>query len=1156
MSAPSAGLRVVRSAEVAALVPPLAASLRATPADPFVPLRVAVASRGMERWLSHQLAQALDPGGRGVTANVAFPFPGAVVADAVAAVGVAPADPGWAPTALAWRILAVLHTRRDDPVLARLVRVLPSDGDHGTAVDRRAWGFARAVADVLDRYTLFRPEVLAAWLDGDDRWSDGTRIGPRDRWQPHLWRLLCAELGDPTAPLRTAMVRWTDPAQPLTDPDWQAGIRVFGLAGLPPRHLALLRAVAARVAVELYLHTVAPARWDVLRTGPGAPGPSHPLLVAGARIAEDAARLVLAQEPDAEVVVGRDVSALADPTPADPAPADPPPPGSTRLLAAIQADLRDDRPPGSRGRLPHEAAADGSLQVHRCHGPTRQAEVLRDVLLGLLADDPSLEPRDVLVMTPDVDRFAPLVQAAFAGTPEVPALPVRVADRALGRSDPAAETLLAVLALAGGRRSASQVLDLLGRDPVALRFGLSPDDLTRIATWIGDTGVRWGIDADDRVRHGQPPDDAHTWQAGLDRLLLGVAMPDEDQRLVEGVRPYDHVEGSDVELAGRLAAALHTVAAVARTLHEPRPLAAWTAALDAALTALVALPASETWRLARARTVLSELGADAGEGAAGLRVELPAVTALVAAALDRPPGAAGYETGSVTLCAMVPMRSIPHRVIAVLGLDDGAFPRRGGAPGFDLTERDHLPGDRDRRDEDRLLLLEAVLAARDHLVITSTGWDPRSGEERPAAVPLAELLDVVDRTAGTDVDPPARAAVVTDHPLLAVSPRSFGVDTDGRPAPVRGFDPAQLAAAEASRLPQRRWSRFLDGPLPPAPLPAEVSLAELTAAIAHPTRSLLRRRLGLHLREQVVTVADREPLTVDGLTAARVGRELLATAEVSGTRTRAALLATGVLPVGTPGHVELGRIDREIAAMRAEHGRILALLGAGPADLDPDAAPDRDPAPGSGLAEDVRIDLDLDGRRLGGTLPAVRRAADGRRHHLRIDFVRPAPRQLLQLWIEHLALTATGDDEVWSWWVLRPASGDKPPTRRCLGPLDPDPGHAAEAARRQLTDLLALHDEALLGPLLLFERASHAFAAEGKLAAAGEAFLPGWGGFGGDVDEDVAQAYGAEIDLDTLLADPDDEQAFRDLARRVWEPVLLLEASTPDRPAPRGEETP
>ncbi len=227
------------------------------------------------------------------------------------------------------------------------------------------------------------------------------------------------------------------------------------------------------------------------------------------------------------------------------------------LLGAQQRNICDDRNPD-----PISAErSDRSVQVHACHGPARQVEVLREILVGLLADDPTLEPRDVLVMCPDIEIYAPLIAAAFGLADVVPEakghpahrLRVRLADRALTQTNPLLATVARLLELADGRVSASEVLDLASWPPVRRRFGFDDDDLDRLAQWVAQSGVRWGIDASHREQYGLQRFSQNTWRTGLDRILLGVAMADEDQNRLGLALPLDDVGSGDVELAGKLA---------------------------------------------------------------------------------------------------------------------------------------------------------------------------------------------------------------------------------------------------------------------------------------------------------------------------------------------------------------------------------------------------------------------------------------------------------------------------------------------------------------------------------------------------------------------------------------------------------------------------
>ncbi|CAN5913076.1 exodeoxyribonuclease V subunit gamma [soil metagenome] len=1135
-----AGLVVHRAVRVEELLDPLLHRLRhELPDDPFTPITIVVQSRGMQRWLSHQLAERLDADGRGISANLEFPFPGTVIKAAVTACssGDHEEDP-WVADSLVWPVLELLEDLADNHKFQRISNYLscsPGEESDARVVDRRAWLLARGIADVFDRYALYRPGMGRAWAAGRDTGPDGRRIDPRNTWQPSLWRALIERLGhDPVDELDRAIETLRDPETDLDTESMPADVAFFGISALPPRHLELLSALARRTSVEFYLPVPSTARWDGISGAKSARSirsdPRHPLLASCGRLGDDAADLILELGP---TVIGEDTSRTPDSS------------GADTLLQALQAGIRDDAAPGGSGTLYMDPDApverrDNSVQVHSCHGAARQAEVLRDVVLGLLEDDPALQPRDVLVMTPDVETFAPLVKDAIAGSGDVPDLPVQVADRNLGRSNEIAESLLAILDLASGRATASQVLDVLGRGPVMTKFRLTPHDLERITTWVAGSGIRWGIDAAHREREGQPPDRVHTWRFGMDRLLLGVAMADEDRRLVGDVVPYDHVEGDDVDLVGKLAAATHALFEAVEQLGAARTLDGWISTLSGIIERCLDAELEESWRIQEVRSALEETWNTVprvGNGASEIELDHGAVRTLVENTVGRPRGAAGYETGAVTLCALVPMRSIPHKVVCLLGMDDGAFPRGGTRPGFDLAGRDERVGDRRQRDEDRFLFLEALLAARQHLVVTTTGRDVRTNESRPPAAPLAELLDVLDRTASTGrPDLPVRDLLTTEHPLNAFSARNFGVGEDGVAVPPLSFDPVYKEAAERGRHPQRRAVPFLDGPLP-YDFPNEtytdtgedaVELGDLVLAALHPTRLLMERRLGLKLREFTTEIEDTEPAYLDPLTRAQLGRDLLEdplAASDPGTWT-SAMLGRGTVPAGTPGRMELSEVTREATQLEAYAEDLLASAG-----LDAQSTAGGEAALS---AENVAVDLEIGGWRLTGSVRGVH-SENGRALRMQARYERPRPRHLLRAWIEHLVLTAQGVTDLTSWIVTRGAKTGDRPKHRMLSPLAGDPAVAREQALAELSHLMNVHGKARRRLVLLFPEASSVYARKKSHPAAQKAFAP-QGPFSGagDVDEYVKQAYGPDPELAGVLKDDAVRAEFEELAVRVW----------------------
>ena len=402
--------------------------------------------------------------------------------------------------------------------------------------------------------------------------------------------------------------------------------------------------------------------------------------------------------------------------------------GPRSLLRLIQDDIRTDRAPGVHaGRAGSNAGLDerpplqpedASIRVHSCHGRGRQVEVLRDAILHLLEADPTLEPRDIIVMCPDIENFAPLIQATFGGhdlgsTSEDPSyrLQIRLADRSLRQTNPVMGVLAEVIELATARITATEVLDLAGRDPVRRRFEFSDEDLSRLEEWVVEACVRWGFDADHRVAFQLEGVEANTWKVGLDRILLGVAMADERQRLFHGALPLDDVDSGDIDLAGRLSEFVDRLRRALDALSEDRTVDAWATTLADISDALTATSTRDVWQRAQLATLLDELVAQATseDGVSRVSLSCDDVRSILSERLKGRPTRANFCTGHLTVCTLVPMRSIPHRVVCLLGLDDGSFPRHIERDGDDLTAINPRVGDRDVRSEDRQLLLDALI---------------------------------------------------------------------------------------------------------------------------------------------------------------------------------------------------------------------------------------------------------------------------------------------------------------------------------------------------------------------------------------------------------------------------------------------------------------
>ncbi len=818
-------LHVHRAERADRLADGLAETLRGPLGDPFAPDVVAVPTRGIERWLTQRLSTRLGTtGGRrdGVCANVEFPFPGRLIQGALAAAtGIDPEHDPWVAERAVWPLLEVVDECLGEPWLATLARHL--EGARGDPEDpMRRFGAVRHIADLFDRYGVHRPEMVRAWAGGDKN----------DDWQAELWRRLRARIGAPSPAERLAPARERIRGDPGLL-DLPARLSLFGLTRIPRSYLDVLAAIAKERDLHLFVLHPSPALWASV-----AEELQHGSPIANRR--EDRTAVLAANRLLASW--GRDVRelqlVLAHAGEGGDHHHELPAAETETLLTRIQADIREDRQPpgpplpGERDARVALSPADRTVQIHACHGRARQVEVLRDVVLHLLEDDPTLEPRDVIVMCPDIETFAPLIQATFgsgrhaddddedggeAAQGGLPHLRVRLADRSLRQTNPVLGVVSQLLALADQRATASQVLDLAGREPVRRRFGFDDDDLARMQEWVAESGIRWGFDAPHREPFKLGALHANTWRRGLDRMLVGVAMTEEDSRLVQGVLPLDDVDSGAIDLAGRFAEFVDRVQAAADALIDPKPVARWVDAIGRAADSLTATSERDSWQRRELQRLLGDVDAEAGDGASSgdPELELADVRVLLADRLRGRPTRANFRTGHLTVCTLVPMRSVPHRVVCVLGLDDGEFPRRTRRDGDDLLLAEPHVGDRDPRTEDRQMLLDALMAATERLIITYTGNDERTNVRRPPAVPIGELLDIVEQTVSSERGAP-RDQVVVRHPLQPFDPRNF---VPGKLVPDRpwSFDPQALAGAQALRRP-RNARRAVSAGAAPTPI--------------------------------------------------------------------------------------------------------------------------------------------------------------------------------------------------------------------------------------------------------------------------------------------------------------------------------------------------
>ncbi|MFV0496368.1 exodeoxyribonuclease V subunit gamma [Mycobacterium sp.] len=1083
----------------------LAALLAEPPADPFAGEIVLVPAPGVERWLSQRLSHRLGASVRrsdGVCAGVSFRSPAWLIAEIT---GTADDDP-WSPEAMVWPLLEVLDRSLDEPWCRTVAQHLGhfDSGDESELRQGRRYSVARRLAGLFASYARERPELLAGWLTGDT--SDHRDLDSDLTWQPQLWRALVRQVpaDPPHIRQQQALARLRNAAS-----DLPARLSLFGHARLASSEVALLTALATHHELHLWLPHPSEALWRSLAGGHGAV-PRH----------EDATHREVAHPLLA--TLGRDLRELQRGLPPDPA-TDECLDGIDRpqtLLGWLQSDLAADavRPEGRT-----LAADDRSVQAHSCHGPARQVDVLREVLLGLLADDPTLEPRDILVLCPDIETYAPLIVAGFGvglalapgdtapGAHPAHRLRVQLADHSLLQANPLLAMASELLALAGGRVTAGEVLNLAKTPPVRARFAFDDDDLEDIAGWVRQSNIRWGFDQAHRAPFGV--DFVHdTWRFGMDRILAGVAMSDSSAAWIGSTLPLDDVGSNRIELAGRFAEYIDRLRRVVASLTGTQPVRDWLAALADGIGLLALVPDDDAWQTAQMQREFAEVLNTAGPRS-HTPMRLTDIRALLRQHLAGRPTRVNFRSGSLTVCAMTSLRSVPHRVICLVGLDDGAFGRTGVVDGDDVLARHPLTGERDPRSEDRQLMLDAIGAATGSLVITYTGADQYSGRPRPPAVPLAELLDTLDVTTTGQI----RSRILTEHPLQPFDVRNV---EPGRlvPGVPFSFDPTVLRAARSATGNRGERPKFVSGPLP-SPAIGDVDLDDLVSFFKDPVKGFFRA-LDYTLPWKVDGTVDGMPVDIDALGKWTVGERMLhdILGGMDPDQARQAEWRRGTVPPGRLGW-------RTVTEIR-DQAALLATAAQEFRRADP-------------VAYDV--DIDLGSRRLTGTVPQV--FADGL---VSVTYSKLDGKHLIEPWIRLLALFSHAPDRAWSAICIGRAKQDTTPRERVLGRADRE-------ARDVLAELVAIYDAGRREPIPLPLKTSYAWAEArhtGDYPQRAANYRWQSGQYPGDDAEPAhVRAWGRQAPLADLMQPvrpgeefPGEDNRLGAYAARLWLPILRAES--------------
>lgn len=1010
-------------------------------ADPFQKEIIVVPSAAIKRWLNLQIATQ-----QGVAANIDYPLPASWIwhlatrAAGPAATPLTVEDPLSREQA-AWRIFGALPRLLERPEFAELQHYL-----HEDASDVKRWQLAERIADVFDRYQYYRPDWIRAWSHpATVPAAHAAQIPP---WQPLLWRALLSEC---EGLHRVALLDRLMTVLSGTDACAIAALQLperlscFALSSMPALFVQVFCALAAHVDIHFFQHSPTDQYWADLRSkkAQARQRVQNPLLPA----MEEAGNELLASwgrqgQAFQDQLLNHD---LLDAVQWE----DYQKPDADTLLHRLQRDIL------TLSDTSQSVAVDGSVRISICHSPLRECQVLHDQLLQALAEDPTLAPEDILVIVPEISRYAPGIEAVFRRDANAsrPFIPWNLSDITVVDEHPLVRTFFQLLALPMSRFTFSEVLSVVEVPRVASTWGLDGEAQEELHALLRAAQVRWGLHPQHKTFLQLPPVAQNTWAHALERLLAAYALGDD--ALWQGIAPQPGATGNRALALGRFMNLLEVLEYWSRELQRSRSASQWQLALNRLLDQLFGSSAEEEDRVQQIRDELAELQAQAGEqllsnALLSLYLEERLSTRTVH---NR------FFSGGVSFCGMRPMRSLPFRVICVLGMNDTAFPRRDSAPAFDAMAAQPRAGDPRKADEDRYLLLETLLCARQALYVSYTGRSLNDNSVCQPSVLLREMLDFIDsHYRPADASGGTMSQRITRvQPMQAFSWRHF--HHDGPTGAVPGHDAWWCQVAQALQT-HGHTTEVAAPAWPTASLDAAqdlggtIELTRLIRFLEHPVKAFFNMGLRVYLQDGE-QAEDEEVFALTGLASWKVGQALVEHWLLGDTASRdlqISLEAQGMLPHGSQAALAFAQTEEKLQNLWS---RLADWRGAAMQIRNIDVTV---PVPGAPEGE-LRLQAQISHCYSGhGLLHCTSSKLKGK--------------YVLRLWLEHLALCATGqllDGEI---SVLHCADGSM-----CFARLE------SAQARQLLADCLGLYLQGMCRPLPLFPKTSFVFCSAGLYKA-------------------------------------------------------------------------
>ncbi len=1007
--------------------------------DIFSPEIIVVPTFAMSRWLNLRFAEQL-----GIAANIRYPLPASWLWDTAAnLIDDLPVKDPLDRESMGWKIFAELSNLLGQPDFEQIRDYLVQDDD---GVKR--WQLSTRLAELFERYQQFRPGMIRDWS-----------LQPGNNWQAIVWHKLISGLnGNHRVNILFQLVDLLKSNE--LQADLPKRVSLFAISSLPPLFTEVIYALAKHIDITLYLHSPTDQYWADLKTG------------------KSLARIQLKQADQAayfdtgnELLVswGRQSQVLQDRLLdyANLVPSDAEfnqPPGDGTLLESIQQSIFELRP------IAPNRVTDDSLSVHICHSPLRECQVLHDNLLRLLSDNPTLCNEDILVMVPEISRYAPYIEAVFGQDKN---LAWNLSDISVADEHPLVQSFLQLLKLPSSRFGYAEVMSLLEVDEIRQRFKIDEKTLEDLHEIFESSRVRWGINGEFKESLGLPAIMENTWLQARQRIFAGYALGEvEYWNGIATLAPEDSHNSVHTSYFWQFFEQLESWRLA---LSKPATARQWQSRLNALIDDFYSEIDFREDRLQQIRNAIDCLN---------VADECSISPALLHIWLKQQLSTQSRQgrlfSGGITFCGMRPMRNLPFPVICLLGMNDAAFPRRESKIDFDLMAQQPQPGDPHKGDEDRYLMLETLLCARLHFYISYTGRSLKDNTVLQPSVLVQELLDFISESNPNNETSSSRV-----HAMQPFAVANY--DNDLNSYNSYWCDVANQLQTQPEITSHKSWPLNFDREQ--TGTSDNIDLNQTQRFFRHPIKYFFNQRLKIYL-EQREADDDEERFTIEGLDAWQI-KTRLAEDIVGGNRSQLHMLrAEGRLPHGSAAEIALETLSDQ------QRLWLNQLAHYKQSDKQP---------------QSLHCQLDNNVLLYGEVENYY--AGIGLMHYTASKFKGP---QLLALWLDHLALCV--NSTISEQQTSRLITSDK---TFQLSPVDED------SAKALLLDYGEIFQRGLESILPIFPLSSFAF-------ANGDNVEKSWGqnsqfGAGGDSEDEYIKIALRGIEIQPLL-----EPTFADYASRIY----------------------